>query len=183
MEDIHRSFIATLTCGSISGEEHISVDYLRTSYPGWSGWLMRGNYSGVPLQFRFDYIEHTDDRVHYIIRAVESNTDYPNGRLDANHDGYLGFYQQDEVWDFWKVQAWENEGVADSSNFVLRDHRGYRVGVKRERSAGGQYHPTTKAPDYVDFLSTEHRDIGLFRAKISKYVETDTSLIWRYPNE
>ena len=168
-----RSFIATLH-STTNGEQVYPVGYLRNRAMDGSGWLVQRASQHPALErtavFRFDFIEEVGDRLHYSISAGP-DTEYAGAKVGASRNGYLGFYSVAQVRDFWKIEL-THEYDDGTFDFVLRDHRGYRVGCLTEPNGGfwtgvGVAAHASKA---VRFLNVEEGDILHFRAHIHQDV-------------
>lgn len=165
-----RSFIATLK--STTHGEVLSVGY--TSHASLSddnGWLVQSEHGQPSAKLQFDFIEDAGNRLHYRISAAPG-TDYDGAKLGVSRNGYLGFYKNAEVTDFWKLELYGDDSHPELFSFVLRDARGYRVG-SMEGAAGGfwtglgnKLPPTTR----LRFLNVEEGDIVYFQARIRQYL-------------
>lgn len=86
-------------------------------------WLQAGGPKDSPVMgFHFD--SQTENRLHYHI-SISGNPH--TKKLGVSRNGYLGFYWNAEVTDFWKIEPLHmtEEGLV----CYLRDHRGHRVGA------------------------------------------------------
>jgi hypothetical protein len=111
-----------------SGGRNIPLRLSRSSdNPTWGtpeeDWLQVGGREDSPtVDFHFD--SQTEDRLHYHLCIPW----YPRTKkLGVSRNGYLGFYWNAEVTDFWKIEPLHmtEEGLV----CYLRDHRGHRVGA------------------------------------------------------
>lgn len=89
-------------------------------------WLKAGGPKDSPvMSFHFD--SRTEDRLHYHI-SIPGNP--RTKKLGISRNGYLGFYWNAEVTDFWKIEPLQltDEGLV----CYLRDHKGHRVGALQD---------------------------------------------------
>ncbi|WP_447738418.1 hypothetical protein [Pseudomonas laurentiana] len=86
-------------------------------------WLQAGGRHDSPVM-SFHYDSRTDDRLHYHISIPGRPK---TKKLGVSRNGYLGFYWNAEVTDYWKIEPLQ---LADEGLICyLRDHRGHRVGA------------------------------------------------------
>lgn len=169
MADISgRSFIATLL--STTDKDLYPIGYLKDGSVAGDGWLIQSKSSKPNVAFRFDFIEHIEDRIHYTISAAPDGP-YGGAKVGVSRNGYLGFYEVAEVCDFWKVELEGDNDNPSYFDFVLRDHRGHRVSAVSEPRGGfwTSFTPA-KRSERLLFLNTEEGDIVHFRGHILKYV-------------
>lgn len=159
-----KSFIATLL--STTGDGFFPVGYLTDTSVAGDGWLIQSTQEQHDAVFRFDFIETVGDRIHYTISAAPG-TAYEGAKVGISRNGYLGFYRIAEVADFWKIELEGSQADPEAFEFVLRDHRGYRVGSVSEPQGGfwTSFHPAQSARR-VRFLNVEAGDIVHFRGEI-----------------
>lgn len=166
---VGKSFVATLLCAS--EKKTGPVDFLRGGGIAGSGWLVQGDQSGEPLQLRFGYVSHTEDRFHYHISAAASARHYAGAKLGTSANGYLGFYQVADVVDYWKLEL-EGENLDPSHiEFTLRDHRGHRVSATTQAMGDFWTSFRPKPLADVDFLSVDKGREVFFRARVLRYVQ------------
>lgn len=131
------------------------------------GWLIHRADVDAPLVLHFDYISHSQDRVHYNISAGPQTPGYSGARLGVSANGFVGLYQVAAVSDFWKVQLVSAEDMPGMFDFILRDHRGHVVKshVKRFRRGSLWTGSTHLSPWHeVNYLSVETGEPIVFRA-------------------
>ncbi len=163
-----KSFIAMLQ-GDAAGVID-AIDYLRSQDAGQSGWLVHGVESGHALLLQFDFVEHIDDRIHYRISAAPGTAAYAGYSLGVSFAGYLGFYPSRTGTDYWKVELIASGPEPDTFEFLLRDSRGYRVGIKEDRRGNFYVGFGRKSSERVRFLNVEKGDFVHFGAKIIRYL-------------
>ena len=158
-----KSFIATLL--STTGEGFYPVGYLQDSPLAGDGWLIQSDQEEGTL-FRFDYVKTAGNRLYYNISAAPG-TRYDGAKVGISRNGYVGFYKVAEMSDLWKIELEGNQADPDTFEFVLRDHRGYRVGALSEPQGGfwTSFHPAQSARR-VRFLNVEAGDIVHFQGQI-----------------
>lgn len=148
MNDIRtRSFIAKLSCTTddYEGPVGFSDSHLHAQ----AGWLILGP-DGESLPLRFEYIEHTDSRIHYNIYSATPNV-FNSATLGVSLNGYLGLYTLAQVRDFWKAEPLGEWVEGADIDFILRDHLGQRVGIHNDT-----------------YLTVGVRPVAKLRAKILK---------------
>ncbi|WAH60499.1 hypothetical protein LZ023_13675 [Pseudomonas silvicola] len=123
------SFTANVYCET-PGYEGV-LGYTSSREPGQSGWLVRRDGSAGTLLLRFDYLEHTLDRIHYNITAAPGG-DYGDARLGINARGYLGFYYLASVAPFWEAEILEYDEQERVFSFTWRDNLGQCVSITQE---------------------------------------------------
>lgn len=159
-----KSFIATLL--STTGQHVFPIGYLRDGSIAGDGWLIQDDRApeGTPLQF--DFIKVADTRHYYTISAAPGSS-YAGAKLGISRNGYLGFYKVADVSDCWKIELEGNQAHPDVFEFLLRDHRGYRVGSLPETQGGfwTSFKPADKSRT-VRFLNVEAGDIVHFQGHI-----------------
>jgi hypothetical protein len=164
-----KSFIATLYCAT--EREVAPIDHIRSSDIAGEGWLVQGEESRNPLLLRFDFIEHVDDRIHYMISAAPGTRHYAGAKLGISRNGYLGFYSVADVSDYWKIELAGNNEESDHIEFIWRDHRGYRVGVTKENRGSFFFGFGPTSPfEKVNFLNVDKGSTAFFAADIIRYV-------------
>ncbi|WP_407311261.1 hypothetical protein [Pseudomonas sp. nanlin1] len=160
-----KSFIASLECKI--ADKYRSVDYDRNFRAGGEGWLVYDFPSGQTLELRFDYLEHTSDRIHYMVSGAPSAGDYAGAKVGVSISGFLGLYNIAKVSDFWKVEVLSSNEQAKSFDFYWRDPEGKRVCAYYHRRTSSL---STPYPQFLHFLSTFQGPIGRFRATIKEFV-------------
>jgi len=138
-----------------------------------SGWLTRQNPGATPVPLKFDYIEHTEDRVHYSVSVADEAPEYAGTVLGISRNGYLGVYGVASVIDFWKVEVVRSWTEGEYLYFNWRDHQGHRVSLHREYensgSGRGPAIPTSRFTDYLSVAPTSAYVLR-FKAKILKWL-------------
>ncbi|WP_409277835.1 hypothetical protein [Pseudomonas defluvii] len=169
MADISgKSFIATLL--STTGEYLYPIGYLKDNSVAGDGWLVQSEQDEPNVAFRFDFIEHIGDRIHYNISAAPDGA-YGGAKVGVSRNGYLGFYQVAEVSDYWKVELEGDNDNPATFEFLLRDQRGHRVAAVSEPRGGfwSSFTPAARSAQTL-FLNTEIGDIVHFQGRILKYL-------------
>jgi len=125
-----QSFIARISVDTPGVQG--SLKYTRAWGVAQSGWLMRHADTQSSLCLRFDYIEHTADRVHYRVSGAAGSGEYEGAKVGISLNGFLGFYHVAAVNDFWKVQVLADWVPGQDLRFIWRDQEGHRVSMSRE---------------------------------------------------
>ena len=114
-------------------------------------WLQAGGKQQSPMM-NFQYDSHTEDRLHYHI-SIPGNP--KRKKLGVSRNGYLGFYWNAEITDYWKIEPLQltDEGLVCN----LRDHRGHRVGVIKD--------DPHKSGDWVALLNVDEGEVFTFLLK------------------
>lgn len=168
MADINgQSFIATLTGRTHGGAWPIG--YQQDGLPGDDGWLIQAEHLHTPAVLRFDFIEEQGARLLYTLSAAK-NTFYEGAKVGVSRNGYLGFYWKSAVTDPWKIELCGENSDPNTFNFLLRDHRGYRVGAVTE-AAGGAFTGLKPADRgrKISYLNVEEGQIVYFQGQIISY--------------
>ncbi|MFK3820193.1 hypothetical protein ACI2KG_26985 [Pseudomonas sp. NPDC089407] len=114
-------------------------------------WLQAGGRHDSPaMDFQFN--SRTEDRLHYHI-SIPGRPQ--TKKLGVSRNGYLGFYWNAEVTNYWKIEPLEvtDEGLV----CYLRDHRGHRVGAIKD--------DPHRSGDWVACLNVEEGDVFTFLLK------------------
>lgn len=166
MSDIvGKSFIARIR--SITPKLRGPIVFSSRHELGKSGWLLRGAADMAAVPLRFDYVSHTDDRIHYQISAAPAAHDYAGAKLGVSINGYLGFYHVASVEDDWKVELIGDGSIAQGFHFYLRDSHGQRVAVySREELLGNQSAPNPANLRYFDYLNVWYGQIVQLEAQV-----------------
>lgn len=161
-----RSFIATLL--STTGGKVYPVGFVHDNSLAGNGWLIQQGSSRDGVALRFDFIEAVGSRLHYHISAAPG-TAYEGAKVGVSRNGYLGFYSVASVTDYWKIEPGPEDTEPGSWQFMLRDSRGYRVGVLLEPVGGAwtSLNPGERARA-VRYLNVESGDTLYFQANILK---------------
>ncbi|MDE1166942.1 MAG: hypothetical protein PW845_16580 [Pseudomonas sp.] len=128
------------------------------------GWLIQAG-NGVqlgPSRFHFKCRGVTSSRVHYDISCADEGP-HAGAKVGVSQNGYLGVYQKSSVTDLWKAEELTPWVEGEDLHFVMRDHRGYRVGV-----TGVGVPSSIDSGQYVPFLSMNGDQILHFRAEIEQ---------------
>ncbi|MFJ4455149.1 hypothetical protein ACIP1G_14855 [Pseudomonas sp. NPDC089392] len=144
-------FYLRSTTGNIPLRLSRSSDKWNWGFTPEDDWLQVGGRQDSPVM-HFHFHSRTDDRLHYHI----SIPGHPATKtLGISRNGYLGFYWNAEVTDYWKIEPLKltDEGLVCH----LRDHRGHRVGTIKDapHHNGG----------WVAFLNVEEGNVFTFLLK------------------
>ncbi|WP_407311263.1 hypothetical protein [Pseudomonas sp. nanlin1] len=160
-----KSFIASLECEIF--EDYRPVVYDNNDRTAGGGWLVWDFPAGHTLELRFDYLEHTCDRIHYRVSGAPSAGYYAGAKIGASLNGFLGLYNIASVTDFWKVEVLSSDEQANSFDFYWRDSQGKRVCVYHYLRTSSFSSPS---PASLNFLTTLQGTVGIFRATIKAFV-------------
>lgn len=169
-EDISgKSFIAELWC--VTKWDMAPVDFVRSKDHHGDGWLIQGEDSDHVLEFRFDFIKATEGRLLYHISATDNTPRYPGAHMATSTNGYLGFYREHSANDHWRLEIVAGESGEGEVDFMLRDHRGFRVATITE-NRGSFYTGATNHnfQERLNFLNVEKGSIAKFRAANIRYL-------------
>lgn len=166
-----RSFIASLHSVTPGHRGRIGISLVEGGIAD-DGWLRVAAETEhtKPVNFRFDYLSHStqDNRIHYNITCTSETGSYRGARLGVSLNGYLGLYQVAQVSDFWKTSPLGEWVVEEDAQleFMLRDHRGYRVGQMQlypDMELDPRYNPR--------YLSVSEGEVLQFKAKVLLVLE------------
>lgn len=172
MSDLwNRSFIASLHSTTPGHRGRIGISLLDGGVAD-DGWLRVAAETEhtKPVNFRFDYLSHStqDNRIHYNITCTSDTGSYRGAKLGVSLNGYLGLYQVAQVSDPWKTEPLGDWVVEEGAQlqFMLRDHRGYRVGHMQlypHVEYDAKYNPR--------YLSVSKGEVLQFKAKVLLVLE------------
>jgi len=165
-----RSFIAEVSITTPGFSGPIGVSEATVSWA--RGWLVQGSAEQPPLRLQFDYLEHSTDRVLYDITGAPQAGEYAGVKLGMSRNGYLGFYREAPVTDFWKLQVVWYVDHTEHVDFIWRNHDGYQVSMHEQVfSRPGLTLPDTRVQTQRWLAAGVGSGTALqFLAKIERYV-------------
>ncbi|WAH60500.1 hypothetical protein LZ023_13680 [Pseudomonas silvicola] len=121
------------------------------------GWLVTDANQSGGLMFNFEYIERTENRLHYNISMARGT--FEGSRVGISTNSYIGLYKIAAVSAFWKMEPLNSEWEPGQAlNFRWRDNLGQVVSMRRYYPLGG-YLPDAEGRHHdAQFLCLNHDD-------------------------